>query len=108
MHLQLCPFTTQNDDQRRTSNLSDHSVRALFKETINFQSENCLLESIFFGSHYFIKKCLMYKILQQAAVDSYCDYMLYLFSPLVVIRVLLRAVVEENDYVHHAAHLCSP
>lgn len=31
----------------------------------------------------------MYKILQRAAVDSYCDYMLYLFSPLVVIRVLL-------------------
>lgn len=50
----------------------------------------------------------MYKILQRAAVDSYCDYMLYLFSPLVVIRVLLWAGVEENDYVHHAAHLCSP
>lgn len=47
----------------------------------------------------------MYKILQRAAVDSYCDYMLYLFSPLMVIRVLLRAAVEENEYVHHAAHL---
>lgn len=47
----------------------------------------------------------MYKILQRAAVDSYCDYMLYLFSPLVVIRVLLRVAVEENEYVHHAAHL---
>lgn len=47
----------------------------------------------------------MYKILQRAAVDSYCNYMLYLFSPLVVIRVLLRAAVEENEYVHHAPHL---
>ena len=46
----------------------------------------------------------MYKILQRAAVDSYWDYMLYLFSPLVVIRVLLRAAVEENDF----PSCCSP